>query len=118
MHVDRLRSKQRCDVCQQVPKLKDDGLVACACPNRHWSWVKSVRGAAEEQARLEQIGGEWTTNIHGDGYYVLPYGYILNLYEDGSWDTDKGPDCESLEQFLSWFEEKQAAINLLSRQSL
>jgi len=105
----RERAQSHCPICKKVPKENENGNITCSCGTR-WVRRRGVRGTPEEEARFERVGFQWTVDIRGDGYYVLPEGHIVHLYPDGTWDSDKAALGASLEEYLDWIEEKLALI--------
>ena len=99
---DRIRWAESCEFCGQLPKMTN-GRASCACPDKCWSCIKSVRGTPGEEARLFQMGFGWKAYVEGGGYYALS-NIIIHLYEDGTWDTYSVTKQASLEAFLSELE--------------
>ena len=53
----------------------------------HPSWG-GILGTPEVHERLKRAEAAGAIDVRGDGYYRLPEGPIIHLYEDGTWDVD------------------------------
>jgi hypothetical protein len=107
--MNRTRSAGECPTCKQAPKEDESGRLTCAC-GIWWFRRSRVKGTPEEEALLEQSGFR-VAEVPGDVYYLMPEGgHIIYLYSDGTWDSDKAPRGQPLEDYLAWIREKLAAV--------
>ena len=100
-----MRSVNSCPDCNEVPK-GENGIIKCACENRHWEFVRGQKGTeAEEQYLLENGFVFAEHQDKSDTYYVGPFGHIIHLYGNGEWDSDKAPEeTKTLAEYFALLE--------------
>ena len=106
--MSRTRADSECATCKQAPREDESGRLTCACGT---SWIRrcGIKGTSEEEALLK-LSGFTAQDVGGDVYYVGPYGHIIYLYADGTWDSDKAGAEQSLEDYLAWIRDRLAAL--------
>lgn len=95
------RAKGDCPACRKILSASERGARKCQC-GAILTPVGGVKGTGEVESLLESRGFHYASDY---GYYLGPLGHIVQLYDDGTWESDKAPAGCTLANYLAGFSE-------------
>ena len=108
--MNRIWRETRCPDCRQVPQPDANDVLCCACKTKTWKTDKSVGGTEDERAVLARHGFSEGKDTAGNVYYVGPWGHIVELFTDGTWNSDKAVEGGTLDGYLKQFPKNEASL--------
>lgn len=108
--MNRIWRQTGCPDCRQVPQPDANDILRCACKAKTWKRDKSVGGTEDERAVLASHGFSEEKDIRGNVYYVGPLRHIVELFTDGTWNSDKAVDGSTLDAYLKQFPKNDASL--------